>query len=119
MDLVKVALWLTSFGCAWLARQQEFVLESHKLRLQSETPRKTVVRGPLHSMTTETAPRYTPKILEDDFSDFEYRTDSIKDDALDDISRLQVTKGRNADIHRRTLSPVSSRGFTFGSVGGR
>jgi hypothetical protein len=33
MDLVKIAFWLTSLGCTWLAQQRELVPESHRLRL--------------------------------------------------------------------------------------
>jgi hypothetical protein len=55
MDLVKVAFWLTSFGCASLADQRKFIPESHQLRLEYEYPRTVAVHGPLDAMIAEAA----------------------------------------------------------------
>jgi hypothetical protein len=60
MDLVKVAFWLTSFGSTWVARQEEFIPENHRLHLPYESPRKVPVRRPLDAMTAEAAPGLGP-----------------------------------------------------------
>jgi hypothetical protein len=103
MDLVKLAFWLTSFGCTQLAQQQELIPESHQLRLQYEAPRRIVVRGPLDAMATETSAERTPDIKEDHLADCAYAGDSITEDALETISRFQVRKGETLTFIRELL----------------
>jgi hypothetical protein len=57
MDLVKIAFWLTSFGCTLLAQQQKLIPESHQFRLQYEGPLRTIVSGPMDAIIGEAGRR--------------------------------------------------------------
>jgi hypothetical protein len=87
MDLVKIVFCLMPFRCTWLAQQQELVPESHQLRLQYETPRRTVICAVMDAMISEAGP--TPDDTEIDLADCEYAGDSIMEDLLKNIPKLQ------------------------------
>jgi hypothetical protein len=94
MDLVKVAFWLTSFGSTCLARQNEFIPESHRFHLEYEHPRQILVRGPLDVMTVEAVPGPAVEFDESDLADYEYTDDSITEESLRSVPRIQVRRGQ-------------------------
>jgi hypothetical protein len=101
MDLVKIAFWLTSFGCTWLAQQKELVPESHQLRLQYEAPRRIVVCGPMDAIIGEAVP--TPDYAEIYLADYEYSGDGITEDSLENVPRRQERAKQTLTFIRELL----------------
>jgi hypothetical protein len=104
-DLVKVAFWLTSFGCIGLAREEEFIPEDHRPHLQYELPPKTLARGPSEAMTAEAPPwpGGGPELDEGNRADYEHTGNVIKDESITRAPRLQVTRRQTLIFIRELL----------------
>jgi hypothetical protein len=103
MDLVKVAFWLTSFGCTWLAKAQELIPESHQLHLQYEHPQRLAAHGPLDEIMAEVAPRSIPDVNDGDLPDCRYTGDSVTENSFENIPRLPVTSEKKLTFIQEVL----------------
>jgi hypothetical protein len=93
-DLMKVAFWLTSFGCTWLADRNELISRSHQLQLTYEAPRPVSIIGPLEaSLILPANTRENAEECEEDAGEHPYLGDEINDESLEEASAIDVPKG--------------------------